>query len=160
MPAVAQQIDWSGIRQLALTVGVREAARRAGANLPPHEQARFVERVLKRSSRQGWVIQKNAALAIPSTEQAKPLSAKVLNGTDSLLATLAERKNQSRLHLSKYVVDASKEAAKSNGTLGIAPLVDKVANVHAKVWPEEKQSEERFSLNILSLGQVQINTGK
>jgi hypothetical protein len=43
------------------------------------------------------------------------------------------------LHLSKYVVDASERAAQSNGNLEIAGKVQKVAQVHDSVWPEEPQ---------------------
>jgi hypothetical protein len=45
-----------------------------------------------------------------------------------------ERKDKSRLHLSKYVVDASERAAQSNGDLEIAGKVQKVAQVHGSVW--------------------------
>jgi hypothetical protein len=53
--------------------------------------------------------------------------------------SLNERKDKSRLHLSKYVVDASERAAQSNGNLEIAGKVQKVAQVHESVWPEKEQ---------------------
>jgi hypothetical protein len=37
------------------------------------------------------------------------------------------------------VVDASERAAKSNGDLEIAGQVQKVAQVHESVWPEQPQ---------------------
>lgn len=62
-------IDWPGIRAAAVTIGVREAARRAATNLPPVEANRFVERVLKRSTREGWIKEKQAATALPLPRQ-------------------------------------------------------------------------------------------
>ena len=49
---------------------------------------------------------------------------------------LSERKDKSRSHLSKYVVDASRTAANSDGDLTIARHVKDVAAVHSTIWPE------------------------
>jgi hypothetical protein len=63
-----------------------------------------------------------------------------IDGTpiQALATALNERKDKSRLHLSKYVVDASERAAQSNGNLEIAGKVQKVAQVHESVWPEKE----------------------
>ena len=58
---------------------------------------------------------------------------------EALAVTLNERKDKSRLHLSKYVVDASERAAQSNGSLEIAGKVQKVAQVPDSVWSEKEQ---------------------
>jgi hypothetical protein len=50
---------------------------------------------------------------------------------------ISERKDKSRLHLSKYVVDVSRTAANSDGDLKIARHVKDVAAVHSTIWPEQ-----------------------
>ena len=58
-------IDWPGIRAAAVAIGVREAARQAGSNLPPDELVRFTERVMKRSSREGWLTAQAQLTIVP-----------------------------------------------------------------------------------------------
>jgi hypothetical protein len=146
------QIDWSGIRAAAIAGNnIREAARSAASNLPPVEQERFVKRVLKRAQREQWVNRakevKEAALAINEL----PMSSKVATGSDSLARTLSHRKDKSAMHLSRYVEQASKTAARSNGDLKIAQDVRHVAGVRAHIWPED-QSRDSVDVQILSIG--------
>jgi hypothetical protein len=146
------QIDWSGIRAAAIAGNnIREAARNAAINLPPLEQERFVDRVLKRAQREQWTTRarevKEAALAINEL----PMSAKVGTGPDALARTLAHRKDKSAMHLSRYVVEASKRAAQSKGELKIAQDVRHVAGVRSHLWPEDA-SRDSVDVQILSIG--------
>jgi hypothetical protein len=146
-------IDWSGIRAAAIAGNnIREAARSAASNLPPIEQDRFVKRVLKRAQREQWVNRarevKAAALAINEL----PMSSKVGNGSDSSARTLATRKDKSAMHLSRYVVDASKRAAASKGELKLAQDVRHVAGVRSHLWPEERPEQASVMVNVAILG--------
>jgi hypothetical protein len=105
--------------------GLRELARKM--NIPEGT-------VLAHAKRNGWTQQIEAA-----KQQAKSMQSNAITPVEALATTLNERKDKSRLHLSKYVVDASERAAQSNGNLEIAGQVQKVAQVHGSVWPEEPQ---------------------
>ena len=50
-----EEIDWPGLRAAAVVIGIRAAARNASSHLPLVEQKRFVERVMKRASREKWL---------------------------------------------------------------------------------------------------------
>jgi hypothetical protein len=109
MPAaVSQQIDWSGIRANAVTMGIRAAARAAAVNLPPDEANRLVKRALKRAEREGWVKAKEKAMSSVVVVNEKTLSSNVVNGADSMAIELAENSKQSRTSLGKAVVKAAK----------------------------------------------------
>jgi len=45
-------IDWAGLRAAAVAIGIRQAARQAVRDLPSDEQERFVQRAMKRCSRE------------------------------------------------------------------------------------------------------------
>ena len=47
-----EEIDWAGLTAPAVAIGTRKAARQAARDLPPDEQERFVQRVMKRCSRE------------------------------------------------------------------------------------------------------------
>src|SRR5215471_9347949 len=49
------EIDWAGLRAAAVAVGIRQAARQAARDLPLDERERFVQRAMKRCSRQKWL---------------------------------------------------------------------------------------------------------
>lgn len=131
-------IDWSGIRAAAVTIGVREAGRQASSHLPKEEQNRFVERVMKRSQREGWITHVNSLTAQPNDKE-KPLSANVRTGSNAILQHLIQAKDKSRTNLAKYVLNGSKVAARSRSPLSDAGKVKDLAAVMEKVWPEEKQ---------------------
>jgi hypothetical protein len=109
----------------AAGAGLREIARRM--NIPEGT-------VLAHAKRNGWTQQIEAA-----KQEAQLTQSNAITPIEALATTLNERKNKSRLHLSKYVVDASERAAQSNGNLEIAGQVQKVAQVHDSVWPEQPQ---------------------
>src|SRR5713101_7437924 len=89
--------------------GLREIARKM--NIPEGT-------VLAHAKRKGWTQQIEAA-----KQDAKPMQSTAIIPLQALATTLNERKDKSRLHLSKYVVDASERAAQHNGNLKIAGQV-------------------------------------
>jgi hypothetical protein len=73
----------------------------------------------------------------------------------SLVAVLSERKERTRLGLSKYAAEAAEQAAEHRDKLGIAGKVKDVASVHKTLWPEENQREPILNLATLT-GQIQL----
>jgi len=81
------------------------------------------------------------------------LSANVHKGADVLADVLATRRNETKLHLSKYTVEASQEAAGHPEKLKITRQAKEIAQTAGEVWPEERESEQRNTLvnvNILN----------
>jgi hypothetical protein len=149
------QIDWSGIRAAAIAGNnIREAARSAASDLQPIEQARFVQRVLKRAQREQWLAKARAVAEAAKPINESPSSAIVSNGSDSLARTLATRKDKSAMHLSSYVVKASEQASRLKGfhTLSTAQEVRHVAAVRSHLWPEERQEQASVMVNVAILG--------
>ena len=133
-----QDIDWPGLRAAAVAIGIRPAARQAAQDLPPHERERFIQRAMKRCSRQKWLVKSQQAKA--DAISAHPLSANVRSGADVLTSALQDRKEKSALNLSKYVTDASKNLARSRGRLALSKAAADVVRVRAGVWPETAQA--------------------
>jgi hypothetical protein len=79
-----EEIDWAGLRAAAIAVGIRQAARQAARDLPSDEQERFVQRAMKRCSREKWLIkcQQDKADAVVTSPTA--LSANVRKGSEVL----------------------------------------------------------------------------
>jgi hypothetical protein len=71
----------------------------------------------------------------------------------SIAAILHERKDRTKLGLSKYAAEAAEQAAEHRDKLGIAGKVRDVADVHKTLWPEENQRETILNLAVLT-GQV------
>lgn len=108
------EIDWAGIRAASVVVGVREAARQASTHLSTEEQTRFVERVMKRCSREGWIVKADAVRnSVRTMQQAIPLSANVRNGAETLQCVLAEDARETRISLSKSTRRLAKDAEKA-----------------------------------------------
>jgi hypothetical protein len=159
----AEQIDWTGLRAAAVTVGIRKAARAAARDLPPHEQDRFVQRAMKRCSREKWLVksQQDKADAIVTSPTA--LSANVRNGADVLSEILAEDSRETRLGLSAAARKAAETLAKMPGE-----KVIKHAQAHRHVtasssvlhgW-DKKGNPVPFSLNVLSMDDFGIKIVK
>jgi hypothetical protein len=148
----SEQIDWAGLRAAAVAIGIRPAARQAARDLPPEEQERFVQRAMKRCSREKWLVkaQQDKTDAIAST---RTLSANVRSGADVVSQTLSERRQESAVHLSKYVVDAGKRLAKSKGDLKNARSFQQIAAGRANVFPEQAPSTA-IQLNVISFEAV------
>jgi hypothetical protein len=148
------KIDWQGIRAAAVQLGVREAARRAGADLPPIEQNRFVERVLKRSTREGWTVEKLALIAQGNPRQSKPLSANVHSGSSVMQNALAEHSTRSRLGLAKATTKASEHLAELPPQLILAQagrmrdVAATAGNVHN--WNADQRPGSPLNLQVLS----------
>lgn len=152
----ADQIDWPGIRANAVLIGVREAARQAGANLPPVEQERFVMRVLKRSTRQGWITRKLDIVSLKrealASSNAKPLSAPVLMSSDASANALAEMGKDIRHNLVKAAKTASSTFAERSGDAVIkssAAFKDIVAGSSKLLgWEEGKNAGMSLQLGV------------
>jgi uncharacterized protein YjcR len=111
---------WEQVKMTYIAgAGLREIARKM--NIPEGT-------VLSHAKRKGWTQQIEAA-----KQDAKTTQSNAITPMEALAVTLNERKDKLRLHLSKYVVEASERAAQSNGNLEIAGKVQKVAQVHDSV---------------------------
>ena len=140
-----QAIDWSGIRASAVLIGVREAARQAAQDLPYDEQERFVERVMKRSSREGWLVRKaevlSAVVSAPDQYHAKAMSAPVRTGADLLMEGQADYRKRSNFAVTK----ASALAAEHLSAQPPADILERVpelvglAKAVATANPEQAQ---------------------
>lgn len=115
-----QQIDWAGIRAAAVVMGVRAAARKAASNLPEYQQKRFLNRVMQRCHREGWIKAKeedersmsspadnpadivSQVVETPATRCAKPLSAPVSTG-QQVLSGETLSKHEKRAFLARIV---------------------------------------------------------
>jgi hypothetical protein len=100
--------------------------------------------VLAHAKRKGWTQRIEAA------KQEARLQSIAITPMEALATTLNERKDKSRLHLSKYVVEASEEAANANNKLKIAGNVRDVSNIMEKLWPDQVKAESPLNLNVLS----------
>lgn len=154
-----ERIDWSGIRAAAVAVGVREAARQAARDLPDHEQVRFVERVMKRCQREGWMSAASSARSIAGPRETRtagadalPLSATVRNGADSMQNVLNDRHIKTRLGLSKWARGAAHEAATAQDKLSVASDVAAVVKVMDRIWPQD-QGVPTAVINVAIIGQ-------
>jgi hypothetical protein len=157
---MTDEIDWPGIRANAVHVGVREAARQAGADLSPIEQNRFVERVMKRSGREGWIqhlAEAKAAAAI-SPASSLPLSASVRTGADSASIALAEASKETKANLVKAAGNAAKVFASRTGSKVIESaqalrhITAAASTLHG--WEEKKDAGLTLQLGI-SVGGMQ-----
>jgi hypothetical protein len=61
------------------------------------------------------------------------------NVPQSLVEILSERKERTKLGLSKYTAEAAEQAAESGGDLRLSRHVRDVAAVHQAVWPEQNR---------------------
>src|SRR5262245_51434830 len=112
----AKDVDWPGLRAAAVAIGIRKAARQAARDLPPDEQERFVQRAMKRCSREKWLVKaeqdKADALAMSPTA----LSANVRKGADVLSEILEEDSRETRIGLSAAARKGADTLAKMPGS--------------------------------------------
>src|SRR5213079_1275776 len=111
-----QEIDWAGLRAAAVAVGIRQAARQAARDLPPDEQERFVQRAMKRCSREKWLVKSQQDKADAAVTSPIALSANVRKGSDVLSEILAEDSRETRLGLSAAARKAAETFAKMPGS--------------------------------------------
>jgi hypothetical protein len=141
-PAVRNRIlseRWEQIKTAyAAGIGLREIAR--NMNIPEGT-------VLAHAKRHGWTQQIQVATQEARVMQSSAITP-VQSVPQSLVAILGERKDRTRLGLSKYAADAAERAGESDGDLGLSRNVRDVAAVHGQLWPEENQSPI-LNLNVL-----------
>ena len=120
----------------------------AGINL--REIARKMEipegTVLAHAKRHGWTQQIQVATREVGVMQSDAITP-VQSVPQSLAAILAERRERTKLGLSKYTAEAAEHAANHPDKLGIAGKVKNVADVHKTIWPNETEQK-----NILNIG--------
>jgi hypothetical protein len=109
------QIDWAGLRAAAVAVGIRRAARQAARDLPLDEQERFVQRAMKRCSREKWLVKAQQDRVDAVTTSPTTLSADVRKGSDVLSELLAEDSRETRIGLSSAARNAAETFAKMPG---------------------------------------------
>ena len=96
-----EEIDWPGIRAAAVAIGIRRAARQAALHLPPDEKERFVQRAMRRCSRQRWLLKSQQDKADALVMSPSALSANVRRGSDVLSEVLAEDSRATRIGLGR-----------------------------------------------------------
>jgi hypothetical protein len=157
-----EDIDWPGLRAAAVAIGIRPAARQAALDLPPDEQERFIQRAMKRCSRQKWLVKSQQDKADAIATSPNTLSANVRKGADVLSETLAEDSRETRIGLSAAARKAAETFAKMPGSKAI-----KHARAHGNVtrsasvlhgW-DDKGNRIPFSLNVLNIGSCGIKVG-
>jgi hypothetical protein len=110
-----EEIDWAGLRAAAVAIGIRRAARQAANELPPDEKERFVQRAMKRCSRQKWLVKSQQDKADAVATSPRALSANVRKGSDVLSEVLAEDSRTTRIGLSAAARKAAEAFAKMPG---------------------------------------------
>jgi hypothetical protein len=130
---------WEQIKTAyASGIGLREIAR--NMNIPEGT-------VLARAKREGWSKQISDAKSLAKREETASVTP-----MEAVAVTLNERKDKTKLHLSRYAVEASETAANHRQKLKIARQVKDVAAVADSVWPEENQEGPGLLVNVAILG--------
>lgn len=125
-------VSWIGLREIARKMNISEGT------------------VLAHAKRHGWTQQIQVA-----TGQQSDAITPVQSVPQSIASILGERKQRTRLGLSKYAAEAAEQAAKHRDKVGIAGKVKNVASVHSTLWPEEPQNNQILNIGILT-GQVNV----
>src|SRR5205814_5000387 len=110
-------------------INLREIARKM--NIPEGT-------VLAHAQRHGWTQQIQIATREVRVMQSDAITP-VQSVPQSLAAILAERRERTKLGLSKYTAEAAEQAALHRDKLGIAGKVKDVAGVHKIIWPAETE---------------------
>lgn len=126
-------VNREAVKTLAIAVGLKEAAVQTGI---PYDTIR------QWSSRGNWF----APAPIPVTMQKQSVTGVTVTPSTALQATLSDRKEQTRLNLSKYAIEASARAAGSKGNLDMAGQVRHVAAILPAVWPEAQVAAVNIAL--------------
>ena len=136
----AQPIDREAVRVLALSVGLREAARQLGLS---------ENRVLQWSKRGNWFKAPPAPLQPPKKSDV----ISVIKPGDALLSTLAEHKNETRMSLARSVRRLAKRAEKAK--LSDSKHVLNVAQTAGHTfedWQPKQSAGANVMVNIALLG--------
>jgi hypothetical protein len=130
---------WEQIKTAyAAGIGLREIARKM--NIPEGT-------VLAHAKRRGWTQQIQVATRELDPVQSDAITP-VQSVAESLAVILSERKDRTKLGLSKYAAEAAEQAAGSNGDLGLSRNVRDVAAVHSTLWPDQP-APAILNLNVL-----------
>jgi len=108
-------VDWSGLRAAAVAIGIRPAARQAARDLPPHEQERFVQRAMKRCSREKWLVKAQQDKANAVATRTRTLSANVRSGADALANALSDESCAIRMNVASALCEAAEHFAEMPG---------------------------------------------
>ena len=145
-----EEIDWPGIRAAAVAIGIRPAARQAARDLSPNEQVRFVQRAMKRCSRQKWLVKARQDKAEAIATSPGTLSASVRNGADVLSETLAEDGRETRLALSKAALRSARKV--ESVPVRTAKDLRDLTAVASQIGEWDKLGAEgKISLNVLNV---------
>jgi hypothetical protein len=121
-------------------IGLREIARKM--NIPQGT-------VLAHAKRHGWTQQIQVATQELSSLQSDAITP-VQSVPQSIAAILSERKDRTKLGLSKYAAEAAEQAAEHRDKLGIAGKAKDVADVHKTLWPEQQNPNTILNLAVLT----------
>ena len=103
--------------------------------------------VLAHAKRHGWTQQIQVATGQLAVMQSDAIT-QVQSVPQSLAAILSERKDRTKLGLSKYAAEAAEQAAGHRDKLVIAGKVKDVASVHSTLWPEQPQTNQILNVGI------------
>ena len=104
--------------------------------------------VLSHAKRHVWTQQIQVATRELSVMQSDAITP-VQSVPQSLASILNERKDRTKLGLSKYAAEAAEQAAAHPDKLRIAAKVKDVAGVHKTLWPNESAREEILQIGFL-----------
>ena len=110
--------------------------------------------VLAHAKRHGWTQQIQVATREVGVMQSDAIIP-TQSVPQSLAAILSERKERTKLGLSKYTAEAAEQAAEHRGKLEIARNVRDVAAVHSTLWAEDHNERGMLNLALLT-GQVNV----
>ena len=131
---------WEQIKTgYAAGIGLREIARKM--NIPEGT-------VLAHAKRHGWTQQILVATGQVAVMQSDAITP-VQSVPQALAAILSERKERTKLGLSKFTAEAAEEAAEHRDKLGIAGRVKDVADVHKTLWPNQPETNHILNLGVL-----------
>jgi hypothetical protein len=131
---------WEQIKVAYISgIGLREIARKM--NIPEGT-------VLAYAKRHGWTQQIQVATGHLTVMQSDAITP-VQSVPQSIAAILSERKDRTKLGLSKYAAEAAEQAAFHRDKLGISGKVKDVASVHKTLWPEEPETTPLIDGGIL-----------
>jgi hypothetical protein len=152
-----EEIDWAGLRAAAVAIGIRPAARQAARDLPPDEQQRFVQRAMKRCSREKWLVKSEQGKADAVAISPTALSANVRSGADTLATALAEDSQATRIAAARAHRKATEHAAKLSGKTLMEKDVAQALRHHDQGaaivhgWSETEQAPVGAIVNIAML---------
>jgi hypothetical protein len=128
---------WEQIKTgYAAGVGLREIARKIG--IPEGT-------VLAHAKRHGWTQQIQVA-----TRELSVMQSDAITVPQSLAAILVERRDRTKLGLSKFAAEAAEQAAAHRDKLSIASKVRDVSQVHSTLWPHEQTANNILNVALLT----------